>query len=255
MQFDKVISDMLHLNFNYLLTEDCTVIHDSEVVGTKEVSQDLHATGLQSGVSDASLREGTSSYIRDGEEVPSPAEALLPTSEGKVEFQPPAERTQGMPIEKDAGMEAQDKVGGSLADANGENVPLSGPLEDSSTASETYYQSSDARSKNLNAKPSQSFWTIPTPRPKYDADSFEDPVCDRFWKYIWAACAARNVGAFIRFRKAECATNYQISHQTEIFRRVFRVVPDDLVTTWKHYKDFVVYQERLLKSVRESFLP
>lgn len=42
--------------------------------------------------------------------------------------------------------------------------------------------------------------------------------------------------------------------QTEIFRRVFRVVPDDLVTTWKHYKDFVAYHERMLKPVRESFL-
>lgn len=42
--------------------------------------------------------------------------------------------------------------------------------------------------------------------------------------------------------------------QTEIFRRVFRVVPDDHVTTWKHYKDFVAYHERMLKPVRESFL-
>ena len=42
--------------------------------------------------------------------------------------------------------------------------------------------------------------------------------------------------------------------QTEIFRRVFRVVPDDLVTTWKHYKDFVAYHERVLKPVRELFL-
>ncbi len=42
--------------------------------------------------------------------------------------------------------------------------------------------------------------------------------------------------------------------QTEIFRRVFRVVPDDLVTTWKHYKDFVAYHERILKPVREYFL-
>jgi phospholipase D1/2 len=176
---------MLHLNFNYLLIGDCTVVHNSEVVRAKEVSQGLHATGLQSGVSDANLREGTSNYIRDGEEAPSPAEALLPTFEGKVDFQPPAERTQGMSIEKDAGTEAQDKVGGSSAGENGEN---------SSTASETYYQTSDARSKNLNAKPSQSFWTVPTPKPKYDADSFEDPVCDRFWKGIWVACATHNVG-------------------------------------------------------------
>jgi phospholipase D1/2 len=196
-----------------------------------------------------------SNYIRGGEEAPSSAEARLPTFEGKVEFQPLAGLTQGMSIEKDAGMEAQDKVGDALADESDEKGPLHGSLDDSSTASETYYQSSDAWSKNLNAKPSQSHWTVPTPRPKYDADSFEDPICDTFWKYIWVACAARNVGVFFRSLKAECTTNYQFSHQTEIFRRVFRVIPDDLVTTWKHYKDFVIYQERLLKLVRESFLP
>jgi phospholipase D1/2 len=41
--------------------------------------------------------------------------------------------------------------------------------------------------------------------------------------------------------------------QTGIFRSVFRVVPDDLVTTWKHYKDFAAYHERVLKPVRENF--
>lgn len=42
--------------------------------------------------------------------------------------------------------------------------------------------------------------------------------------------------------------------QTEIFRRVFRAVPDDLVATWKNYKDFVAYHERMVKPVREYFL-
>jgi len=248
---------MPYLDCNHLLMGDCTVIHGSEAVGNKEATQGLRATGLRKGVSDTNPGEGTSNYIRDGEEAPSPTEAL-PTFEEKDvrEFRPPAERTHGMSIEKNAGMEAQEKVGGALGDANDENRPLLGSPEDASTASETYYQSSDARSKNLNAKPGQSPWTVPSPRPEFDADSFEDPLCDRFWKCIWVACAARNVGGFLfYFPEVECITNYHISHQTEIFRRVFRVVPDDLVTTWKHYKDFVLYQERLLKPVCESFLP
>jgi len=107
-----------------------------------------------------------------------------------------------MSIEKDGDMEAQDKVGGALADANDENGPLLGSLEDASTASETYYQSPEARTKNLNAKLGQSPWMVPTPKPKYDADSFEDPVCDRFWKGIWVACASRNVGFFFRFPRS-----------------------------------------------------
>jgi len=40
--------------------------------------------------------------------------------------------------------------------------------------------------------------------------------------------------------------------QTEIFRRVFRAIPDDGVTTWKHYKDFIAYHERLLKSPKDD---
>lgn len=37
--------------------------------------------------------------------------------------------------------------------------------------------------------------------------------------------------------------------QTEIYRKVFHAIPDDLVTTWKQYKDFVVHHERMNKSV------
>ena len=39
------------------------------------------------------------------------------------------------------------------------------------------------------------------------------------------------------------------SPQTEIFRKVFHAIPDDMVTTWKQYKDFVVHHERMNKPV------
>ena len=192
---------MLYPSFNYLLMGEFTVIHGSEAIGTKEVTQGLRATGLKKDISDADAnhRPGTNHYTRDGEEETNSAEALLPTFEGKVvaESPPPAERTHGVSNEKNTSMEAQEKVGGAVADANVENRTLLGSLEDASTSSETYYQPSETRSKNLNAKPSQSPWTVPTPRPEYDADSFEDPICDMFWKGIWTACAARNVGIII----------------------------------------------------------
>lgn len=38
--------------------------------------------------------------------------------------------------------------------------------------------------------------------------------------------------------------------QTEIFRRVFHAIPDDMVTTWKQYIEFVAHHERLNKPVR-----
>lgn len=190
-----------------------------------------------------------------------------------AEFQPPAEGVHGMSIEENEGMGAQERVRGALADTDVEKGQLFCSPVDASMPSEPCNQPPLAQMgkndgnpeeqkahrprgmsrKHLNTKSSQSPWTVPTRKPKYDADSFEDPLCNEFWKGIWVACAARNVGVY-GCSQVKCITNYQIPHQTEIFRRVFRVVPDDLVTTWKHYKDFVAYQERLIKPVRESFL-
>ncbi|EMD31689.1 hypothetical protein CERSUDRAFT_59668, partial [Gelatoporia subvermispora B] len=67
-------------------------------------------------------------------------------------------------------------------------------------------------------------WTLPTPTPKVDPDGFEDPICDRFWKDVWLACAVHN-----------------------IYRKVFHAIPDDPVTTWKQYKEFITHHERLNK--------
>ncbi|KAJ3513571.1 hypothetical protein NLJ89_g2876 [Agrocybe chaxingu] len=74
-------------------------------------------------------------------------------------------------------------------------------------------------------------WTVPTKKPKVEPQDFEDPISDTFWKNIWVASAV---------------------HNTEIFRKVFHAVPDDLVTTWKQYKEFVAYHDRLSKPTRDS---
>ncbi|EMD30398.1 hypothetical protein CERSUDRAFT_78826, partial [Gelatoporia subvermispora B] len=79
--------------------------------------------------------------------------------------------------------------------------------------------------KHATAKLNQKPWTLPTPAPKVD------PICDRFWKDVWSACAV---------------------HNTEIYRKVFHAIPDDLVTTWKQYKEFITHHERLNKPVKES---
>jgi phospholipase D1/2 len=68
-------------------------------------------------------------------------------------------------------------------------------------------------------------------KPKVGPQDFEDPISDDFWKDIWVASAI---------------------HNTEIYRKVFHAVPDDLITTWKQYKDFVAYQERFNKPTRDS---
>lgn len=69
-------------------------------------------------------------------------------------------------------------------------------------------------------------WTMPTPTPKIEAEAFTDPLRDELWKDQWVATAV---------------------HNTEIFRKVFRCVPDDLVTSWSSYKSFTSHAERFNK--------
>lgn len=56
---------------------------------------------------------------------------------------------------------------------------------------------------------------------------FEDPLAEEFYQDVWLAAALRN---------------------TEIYRMVFKSVPDDTVTTWAQYKAFVAWSERLGRS-------
>lgn len=62
-------------------------------------------------------------------------------------------------------------------------------------------------------------YTVPLPAPKVDPYGFADPLVDEFYKDVWLAAAARN---------------------TQIYRKVFRTMPDDLVQTWKQYREFQV---------------
>lgn len=81
--------------------------------------------------------------------------------------------------------------------------------------------------KSLSGKMSINPWQPPAHSPNIDADMFADPLNDRFFKDMWMASAV---------------------HNTQIFRKVFKSVPDDTVTTWAEYKAFNAWAERLAKS-------
>ncbi|KAK4057861.1 Phospholipase D1 [Microbotryomycetes sp. JL221] len=81
--------------------------------------------------------------------------------------------------------------------------------------------------KNLREK---NVYTIPIARPKVDAHKFTDPLVDGFYKDVWAAAAVRN---------------------THCFRKVFRCIPDDLVQTWRQYREFQAWAERHNKAPRD----
>lgn len=62
-------------------------------------------------------------------------------------------------------------------------------------------------------------YSIPLAAPKIDPYGFSDPLVDSFYKDVWLAASVRN---------------------TQIYRKVFRCMPDDLVQTWKQYREFQV---------------
>ncbi|BGP07097.1 Phospholipase D1 [Rhodotorula toruloides] len=77
-------------------------------------------------------------------------------------------------------------------------------------------------------------YTIPLAAPKIDPYGFADPLVDSFYKDVWLAAAVRN---------------------TQVYRKVFRCIPDDLVQTWKQYREFQNWAERHNKAPKNVVPP
>ncbi|KAI0056534.1 phospholipase D [Artomyces pyxidatus] len=237
------------------------VVHGSEDVGSKDVVQVLGKVGLKRELPDArtadmTLQEERQTFSRDGHKVPGFAGSMVPTLEEKMvaEHRPPSDHAYGTPIAENPEAEEREQAGTAPPDARLDDGQLYGAPADASNSVETDDEPPHARSdrndadaeekkapgarsilrKHLTAKLSQGPWSLPTPTPKIDDDGFEDPIADSFWKDVWVAAAV---------------------HNTEIFRRVFHAVPDDLVTTWKQYKEFIAHHERLAKPILDENAP
>ncbi|KAJ7069910.1 phospholipase D, partial [Mycena amicta] len=251
-------------------------IHGSAEVGENMGSKLLRKVGLAHAAAksagDDALDAERKTYDRDGNLEEGFASAIVPTLEEKtiLENRPPEDQADGAAIDKvaNANGPAPDGISAESVNANdtegrqADGVPpqprtpdgdLYGAPADASRSAKTDDQPPHARSgvddateeeraapaarsilrRHLGAKLGTK-WTLPTPRPKVDAGAFEDPICDEFWKNVWVASA---------------------THNTEIYRKVFHAVPDDLVTTWKQYKEFVVHHERMNKPPRDTPTP
>ncbi|SJX60442.1 probable SPO14-phospholipase D [Sporisorium reilianum f. sp. reilianum] len=84
----------------------------------------------------------------------------------------------------------------------------------------------DARRK-IAARMSTDLWNLPASSLEIDPMRFQDPIDDAFYVDYWLTCAVSN---------------------TQIFRKVFKCVPDDTVTTWAEYKAFGAWADRLARS-------
>lgn len=112
----------------------------------------------------------------------------------------------------------------------------SGPPETfSSKANETAVNRNKITSslhRNLREK-GKNVYSLPTAAPTVDPHGFSDPLVDSFYKDVWMAAAVRN---------------------TQAYRKVFRCVPDDLVQTWKQYREFQVSVAPLRRRARADLL-
>ena len=95
-----------------------------------------------------------------------------------------------------------------------------------SDAGSSLFGNDEARSKFSTRSGVNSTWQH-TEAPEIDPYKFEDPVADSFYEGYWLACAV---------------------HNTQIYRKVFKCVPDDTVTTWGQYKAFQAWADRLARS-------
>jgi phospholipase D1/2 len=200
--------------------QDCAVVSNFKDVGTEDAVQGLSKTGPKRVLPDPALQEG-SIYTHNGG---NPL-ALAPTLEEKVkaEHQQPGGCADGITNDESAEEKVQERGGSAPVSTKLENGHLPA---DASLAYKTYSQPSQVRigkndndgdeqkaqrARNLqrkypNVKLGQSSRTVPTRKPKFDADSFEDPLCDEFWGDIWVASAVHNVGVY-RFLVINASTN------------------------------------------------
>ncbi|CCL98408.1 uncharacterized protein FIBRA_00405 [Fibroporia radiculosa] len=232
-------------------------LHGTSDAGFKDVGVALRKVGIKSKgldmtAGEKSLKEERHMYARDGTKEPGFPSSIVPTLEEKVvaEHRPPPEQAFGSPIIQELhedgaapnGLPPNMKMqNGELLGAPANAVPSanedSAPpcsdkgKNDADEEEATAPEARDLLRKHAGSKLKSKPWTLPTPTPRVDPQGFEDPVCDGFWKNVWLSCAV---------------------HNTEIYRRVFHAIPDDLVTTWKQYKEFVVHHERLNQPVWEA---
>jgi phospholipase D1/2 len=176
----------------------------------RKIDQELSKVGLENEpdlrAPDATIEE-RNARTRDAR---SDSDSIVPTLEEKFLAE------HRLPLQNGYGMSAEKSLEGGASEL-GRSVPAKAKADSghlpgapgTSFAPETDSQPLQARvekrsvdaeaprartlRKQLSTKPGQSPWTILTPKPKYDANSFEDPLSDKFWTDIWVACAVHNV--------------------------------------------------------------
>jgi phospholipase D1/2 len=171
-------------------------------------------------IGEKELAEERKMYARDGEKIDGFASSVVPTLEEKIvheqmtakgETEAPKEASEAVPSNSTANGKAVETEDGQARTQD--KTELFGAPADASENPQTDDQPPHARSgvddateeeraapeartllrKHLASKFGNKKWTLPVPAPNVDANGFEDPIADSFWKDVWVACAVHNV--------------------------------------------------------------
>ncbi|KAF8509648.1 phospholipase D [Hysterangium stoloniferum] len=242
-------------------------LHTSVDATSKDAGRLLRTVGIKSGnmgttADSRALEEERQGCYRDCNKQPNFATSLLATMEEKsvIRHRPPETHGDGKPILgeiQESTKSSPDDGDGELANQRNEARVQDGSGElyvapadvsycpqtddqppharqgkdDSNDTEKTVLHARSTLRKHLSSRVGVKPWTLPVPGPIIDPNGFEDPICDAFFKDIWVAAAV---------------------HNTEIYRRVFHAIPDDLITTWKQYKEFIQHHDRLQRPVKKD---
>lgn len=216
--------------------------------GQSEAAHDIGiAPGREHGITgDEGLNKERQTYGRDGQLEPGFASSKVPTLEEKtVAEKRPHETSGDKPLAEaiEKGVAGPNPLSGKTQDGELYAAPADAMPGDTEPPHARTPSKEDADDQEKSAVRARMLlrqhltvpygtknWTIPTPAPIIDPHGFDDPISDHFFKDVWIAAAV---------------------HNTEIYRQVFHAVPDDLITTWKQYKEFVAHHERLQKPVHD----
>ena len=176
----------------------------------------IKSKGLDSNAADKSLREERQTYTRDCEKVPGFTSSIVATAEEKYIMEQKSypngngkSNGNGNGVAQNGDAKYSEGSTPSEARVDGElfAVPANGDARRDDKLPRSSAGAGDADSdeqkapsaraalrEHLNAKVG-SKWTMPTPTPSVDPHGFDDPICDKFWKETWMACAVHNVSA------------------------------------------------------------
>jgi phospholipase D1/2 len=232
-------------NFEWQQSGNPKVTEDKRVTGNAEHRKDVQGKGFDHMLDESNrlVNRGRDSVVLGGHrEVlvldiapeghgtltsPSPSLHEHTSERGKGDVSPRSSVPSGAPRAKihDSGFLKPQQPAAAPPPTTAATATEAGADADSASA-KTNKSAAPPQPPPLAAEPVNSL-VADMKRPVVDKDCMRDPLSDIFHHDVWHTVAENN---------------------TRLFRLVFRCMPDNLVQTWKKYKEYAAYGERFAQA-------